>query len=247
MTDRVHKLIAQSGVMSRRQAEVMIAEGKVKINGETITELGTKATFNDVIEVDGQLIEQKEEPITYVLYKPEGCVTTTNDPFGRPTVLDYIDDKRRLYPVGRLDYDTSGLLFITNEGELANLLTQPKNHVPKVYEVTFTGFLRRRTSAIFEKGMILEDRKLKPVEVHNVRADAKTQRTYCQLVLKEGKNHQIKKMLAEFGHEVIKLKRISIGPITLEGLSKGTARILKPHEKKQLIAAVQTQEKNPHH
>ena len=245
MSERVHKLIAQSGIMSRRQAEVMIAEGKVKLNGVTITEMGTKATFEDHIEVDGTPIEKKEEPVTYVFYKPEGVVTTTHDPEGRPTVIDYISDSRRVYPVGRLDYDTSGLLLLTNEGELANLLTQPKHHVPKVYEVTFTGVLRRRTSNIFEKGMILEKRKLQPVEVMHVKVDPKTEKTSCQLILKEGKNHQIKKMLAEFGHDVIRLKRIQLGPLTLEGLQKGTYRVLKPHEKKQLIAAVKIK-KTPH-
>lgn len=245
MSDRVHKLIAQSGIMSRRQAEVMIAEGKVKLNGQTITELGTKATFDDVIEVAGQVIEKKEEPVTYLFYKPEGVVTTTFDPEGRPKVVDYIDDARRLYPIGRLDYDTSGLLLLTNEGELANLLTQPKNQIPKVYEVTFTGVLRRKTSSIFEKGMILEKRKLQPVEVNFVKVDAKAEKTSCQLVLREGKNHQIKNMLAEFGHEVIRLKRLRIGPLTLDGLQKGTYRVLKPFEKKQLINAVQTK-KPPH-
>lgn len=238
MSERVHKLIAQSGIMSRRQAEVMMAQGKVKLNGETITEMGTKATFEDHIEVDGQIIEKREDPVTFVFYKPEGVVTTTHDPEGRKTVIDYISDSRRIYPIGRLDYDTSGLLLLTNEGDLANLLTQPKHHVPKVYEVTFTGVLRRRTSNIFEKGMILEKRKLQPVEVGHVKVDPKTEKTTCQLVLREGKNHQIKKMLAEFGHEVIRLKRLEIGPLTLDGLQKGTYRILKPHEKKQLMAAV---------
>jgi 23S rRNA pseudouridine2605 synthase len=245
MSERVHKLIAQSGVMSRRQAEVMIAEGKVKLNGQTITEMGTKATFEDVIEVNGQIIDKKEEPVTYVFYKPERVVTTTHDPEGRPTVIDYISDARRIYPVGRLDYDTSGLLLLTNEGDLANLLTQPKHHIPKIYEVTFSGVLRRRTSNIFEKGMILEKRKLQPVEVHDVKVDPKTEKTTCRLILREGKNHQIKKMLSEFGHEVIRLKRLQIGPLTLEGLQKGTYRVLKPHEKKQLTAAVKIK-KSPH-
>lgn len=231
--ERLQKIIAQSGVTSRRKAETLITDGKVTVNGEVVTTLGTKAGPSDVIIVNGKPLN-KEAPVTYVFYKPEGSVSTTSDEKDRPTVLDFIHDSRRLYPIGRLDYDTSGLLLITNEGDLANHLTQPNKDVRKVYEVSFTGVLRRKTSHIFEKGMVLDKVKLKPVEVTHVKVNPASEKTSCQLTLREGKNNQIKKMLAEFGHEVTKLKRIELGPLNLEGLKKGQYRDLKPHERKML-------------
>ncbi len=231
--ERLQKIIAQSGVTSRRKAEALITEGKVLVNGEKVTELGSKAKFSDEIIVNGVALN-KEEPVTYLFYKPEGCVSTTSDDKERPTVLDFIRDKRRIYPIGRLDYDTSGLLLMTNEGDLANLLTQPNKDIEKIYEVSFTGVLRRKTSHIFEKGMILEKTKLKPVQVSNVKVNPTSEKTTCTLTLREGKNNQIKRMLAEFGHEVTRLKRIKLGPLTLDGLNKGQYRDLKPHERKIL-------------
>lgn len=231
--ERLQKIIAQSGITSRRKAEALITEGKVSVNGQIVKTLGTKASASDDIVVNGKPLT-KENPITYVFYKPEGCVSTTSDDKNRPTVLDFINDHRRLYPVGRLDYDTSGLLLITNEGDLANHLTQPNKEIEKVYEVSFTGVLRRKTSHIFEKGMILDKVKLKPVHVAHVKVNPTSEKTTCQLTLKEGKNNQIKRMLAEFGHEVTRLKRVQLGPLTLEGLKKGQYRDLKPHERKTL-------------
>lgn len=231
--ERLQKLIAESGYTSRRKAEMLITEGKVTVNGKIVNTLGAKAGPNDLIEVEGHPLE-KEEMVTYVFYKPEGCVSTVSDEHDRRTVVDYINDSRRIYPVGRLDYDTSGILLVSNDGEFANQMMQPKSHLAKVYEVTFTGILRRQTSNIFEKGMILEGKKLKPVKVTNVKGSKTNEKTSCTLTLTEGKNHQIKKMLEAFGHQVTKLKRIQYGPLTLEGLNKGQYRLLSPHEKKQL-------------
>jgi 23S rRNA pseudouridine2605 synthase len=231
---RLQKLIAQSGITSRRKAEELITAGKVSVNGEVITTLGAKASASDAIVVNGKPLE-KEAPITYVFYKPEGCVSTTSDEKDRPTVIDFISDSRRIYPIGRLDYDTSGLLLLTNEGDLANHLMQPDHAIKKVYEVTFTGVLRRKTSHIFEKGMILDKVKLKPVEVAHVKVNPASEKTTCQLTLMEGKNNQIKRMLTEFGHDVVRLKRIQLGPLTLDGLKKGQYRDLKPHERKMLF------------
>jgi 23S rRNA pseudouridine2605 synthase len=231
--ERLQKIIAESGYASRRKAEVLITEGKVKVNGKIVNTLGSKASLNDVIEVEGNPLE-KESLVTYVFYKPEGCVSTVKDEHNRRTVVDYINDSRRIYPVGRLDYDTSGLLLLTNDGTFANEMTQPKSHLPKVYDVTFTGILRRETSHIFEKGMILEGKRLKPVKVTNVKGSKTKEKTSCTLTLYEGKNHQIKKMLEAFGHQVTRLKRVAYGPLTLEGINKGQYRLLSPHEKKQL-------------
>lgn len=232
--ERLQKLIAKSGYTSRRKAELLITEGKVKVNGVIVNTLGAKANQRDDILVDGVPLT-KEDPVTYVFYKPEGCVSTTADEKDRTTVIDYINDSRRLYPVGRLDYDTSGLLLITNEGDLANHLTQPEAHIEKKYEVAFKGILRRQTSHIFEKGMILDKQKLKPVIVENVKANPDAEKTTCHLTLTEGKNNQIKRMLSEFDHEVTRLKRVQFGPLTLEGLKKGEYRLLKPHERKTLF------------
>ncbi len=232
--ERVHKLIAQRGYCSRRKAETLMQNGQVTVNGEVVKDLAFKASPSDDIVVEGHRLSTVEK-VTYVFYKPEGAVSTTLDEAGRVTVVDFIDDDRRLYPIGRLDYDTSGLLMLTNDGEFANRMMHPRSKIEKEYVVTITGFLRKSTSDKFRRGVFIDGVKTLPAQIFGVKSNPKTEKTTAHVVITEGKHHQIKKMFQAFDHEVVKLKRIRFGPLTLEGLSKGSYRLLKPHEYKQLF------------
>lgn len=231
--ERVHKVIASRGYTSRRKAEVLIKEGKVLVNGEKITDVATTIDPRADIVVEGQRL-QAVEKITYVFYKPTGAVSTTLDEHDRTTVVDFIADDRRLYPVGRLDYDTSGLLLLTNDGELANRLMHPKHKIEKEYVVTFEGFLRKETSSKLRRGIVLDGKKTQGAKIFDVRSNTKTKRTTAHVVITEGKNHHIRRMFEAFGHPVIRLKRIRYGHLTLAGLAKGQYRTLTPHEYKEL-------------
>ncbi len=231
--ERVHKIIAQRGYCSRRKAEALMLEGKVLVDGDIIKDLGHKISPQANIVVEGHRLDSVEK-VTYVFYKPEGAVSTTLDEAGRTTVIDFIDDDRRLYPIGRLDYDTSGLILLTNDGDFANRMMHPKSKIEKEYVVSFTGFLRKQTSEKLKRGVFIDGEKTRPAKVFGVKSNPKTEKTTAHVVITEGKHHQVKKMFQAFNHEVIKLKRIRFGPLTLEGLSKGSYRLLKPHEYKQL-------------
>lgn len=232
--ERVHKLIAQRGYCSRRKAELLMQSGHVTVNGEVVKDLAFKASPQDTITVEGNRLSTVEK-VTYVFYKPEGAVSTTLDEAGRVTVVDFIDDKRRLYPIGRLDYDTSGLLMLTNDGEFANRMMHPSSKIEKEYAVTIKGFLRKSTSEKFRRGVIIDGVKTQPAKIFAVKSNPKTEKTTAHVIITEGKHHQIKKMFQAFDHEVVKLKRVRFGTLTLEGLSKGSYRLLKPHEYKQLF------------
>jgi 23S rRNA pseudouridine2605 synthase len=236
--ERVHKVIAARGYTSRRKAEVLIKEGKVFVNGERVTDVGMTIDPKADVVVEGQHL-QSVEKVTYVFYKPTGAVSTTQDEHGRTTVIDFIRDDRRLYPVGRLDYDTSGLLLLTNDGELANRLLHPKHKIEKEYVVTFEGFLRKETSAKLRRGIVLDGEKFQGAKIFDVRSNTKTKRTTAHVIITEGKNHQIRRMFEAFGHPVIRLKRIRLGHLTLEGLAKGQYRTLTPHEYKELYVKTQ--------
>jgi 23S rRNA pseudouridine2605 synthase len=232
--ERLQKVIAQSGLCSRRKAEVLITEGKVFVNGERVTELGTKVTKKDTIEVNGIALI-KEPPVYYVLYKPEGYVSTTNDEKNRRTVIDLIPNQARIYPVGRLDYDTSGVLILTNDGDFTNQMIHPKSGIEKEYEVTIKGFLRKESSKKLEKGIKLDGKMTKRARIKNVTYIKEKEQTKLTIIITEGKYHQVKRMFEAFDHEVIKLKRVRFGVITLKDLAKGDVRLLKPHEYKTLI------------
>lgn len=232
--DRLQKVIAQSGLCSRRKAETLITEGKVKVNGEIITELGTKVTKKDTVEVNG-IVLNKEAPVYYVLYKPVGYVSTTNDELNRKTVLDLIPNHARVYPVGRLDYDTSGVLILTNDGDFTNQMIHPKSGIEKEYDVTITGFLRKETSKKLERGIKLDGKMTKRARIKNVTYIKEKELTKLTIIITEGKYHQVKRMFEAFSHEVTTLKRVRFGVITLNDLAKGDVRLLKPHEYKTLI------------
>ena len=231
--ERLQKVIARSGYASRRKAETLILENKVKVNGVLCNTLGTKVSSKDVITVNGKTIEQ-EEKVYYVLYKPEGYISTTQDEKDRRKVTDLVPSDKRIFPVGRLDYDTSGVLLMTNDGEFMNLMTSPKHHVEKEYRVKVKGFLRKEESLKLARGIEIDGYITKRSIVKNVEYNKKNETSLATIIIKEGKYHQVKLMFEAVGHPVLKLKRERFGIVTLKDLKKGEFRRLKPYEMKQL-------------
>ena len=231
--ERVQKVIAASGYCSRRKAEELVRLGLVYINGD-IASLGDKVSGNDYIEVEGNAINEKQDKVYYLLNKPRGVITSTTDDKGRKTVIDLIDDNRRIYPVGRLDYDTTGLLILTNDGELANLLTHPKNNIDKVYIAKIEGLITKGNLRTLENGVVIDGKKTAKSKAKIIRADKKTNTTVVELTIHEGRNHQVKNMFKALGYNVIKLKRERISFLTVDGLSSGDYRQLSIHEVKKL-------------
>ena len=232
--ERIQKIIAQSGYCSRRKAEELIKKGLVSVNGKVITEMGYKASFNDYIEVEGNSIMDKQDKVYYLLNKPRGVITSTKDDKGRKTVVDLIDDNRRIYPVGRLDYDTTGLIIITNDGELANLLMHPKNNIDKVYIAKIEGLITKGNLKTLESGVIIDGKKTSKCKAKVLKMDKKNNTSVVELTIHEGRNHQVKNMFKALGYNVIKLKREKISFLTDESLPSGTYRQLSIHEVKKL-------------
>ena len=233
--ERLQKLIAESGYCSRRKAEELIKQKKVKVNGKIVTELGTKASFSDEIMIDGNLIEYQEKEY-YLFYKPSGVVCTTSDDKGRKTVLDYFDNvQKRIYPVGRLDYDTSGLLLLTNDGELANLMMHPKSKIDKFYVAKVEGIVTGDEVKVLKKGVYLDGKKIYPSRVKLKKIDKQKMTSIIEITIHDGINHEVKRLMEYVGHNVIKLKREAFGFLTLSGLKSGEKRKLATKEVKQLI------------
>lgn len=242
--ERLQKVIAQAGVASRRKAEELISEGRVTVNGEVVTELGTKVTpRKDKIEVDRVPID-REEPVYYILYKPTGVISSVSDDKGRKVVTDFFSNEFRLFPVGRLDYDTSGLLLLTNDGEFANILMHPKYKVTKMYVAKVQGVPSREKLKLLERGIMLEDGKTAPARVKFVSGNPKTGTSIIEISIHEGKNRQVRRMFEAIGHPVLKLKREMYGFLTLKGLNTGEARELRPHEVKQLREMAEKKKNN---
>lgn len=232
---RLQKFLAQSGVASRRKSEELIAQGKVKVNGKKVTEMGVKVTKKDVIEVDGVPLT-KEDNVYFLLYKPRGIISAVSDDKGREVVTDLLPGVReRIFPVGRLDYDTSGLLLLTNDGEFTNKLTHPSNEVEKVYVAKVRGLPTPRELEKLEKGVFIDGRRTAPAKVLIISRDKKTETSIVELVIHEGRNHQVKKMLESVGFPVMKLKRERYGDLDLSGLRPGQYRNLTPQEIKDLM------------
>lgn len=231
--NRIQKIIAQAGITSRRKAEELIQEGRVRINGTVITELGFKADPTvDRIEVDGKQLEG-ESLITVLMNKPRGVVCTLSDPEGRPTVLDFIKEiDARLFPVGRLDFATSGALLLTNDGQLAFALTHPKHKVEKIYLVKIEGAVTEEQLKKWREGVDIGDGVTQPAEVFKTEQDENF--TWLQVTLREGKNRQIRRMADATGLTVKKLKRISIAGLTIDRIKIGRYRVLSPLEIKKL-------------
>ncbi|RTR30383.1 rRNA pseudouridine synthase [Robertmurraya yapensis] len=241
--ERLQKVIAHAGFASRRKAEQLIIDGQVKVNGKVVKELGLKVSPTDRVEVNGIPVE-KEEPIYFLFYKPRGVISSVMDDKGRKVVTDFLPElKQRVYPVGRLDYDTSGLILLTNDGEFANLLMHPKNEIQKVYVAKIKGIPSREKIRGLERGVQLEDGKTAPAKAKVISIDKKKQTAIIELAIHEGRNRQVRRMFEAIGHPVMKLKRESYGFLTLKGLNVGDMRELTPHEVKQLRALATTKPK----
>ena len=233
--DRLQKIIAASGLTSRRKAEEWILQGRVKVDGQVVTGLGVKPRKGALIEVDGKAIA-REDKVYYVMNKPKKVLCTLNDEHDRRTVVDLMMDvPQRVFPVGRLDYDTTGVLIMTNDGEFANEIIHPRYHIAKVYEVTINGILKTEEIKQLEQGVVLDDGiKTLPAKLWVTNKDFAHEQTMFELTIQEGRNRQIKRMLEVFGYEVRRLHRRSLGPITVRGLNPGEYRLMKPFEVKQL-------------
>ena len=227
--ERLQKVIAYAGVASRRKAEQLITEGKVKVNGIVVTELGTKVSDKDRIEVNNEIIE-KEKKEYYLLNKPRGVVTTTQDDKNRKTVVDLIPTSARIYPVGRLDYDTTGVLLLTNDGEFANILMHPTSNVDKVYMAKLEGIIKGEQINQLKDGVELDGEIVKPSRVKLKKVDPKSNSCMVQITIHEGKNHQVKRMFEAVGFEVLKLKREKEAFFDLKDLQSGEFRKLTPKE-----------------
>lgn len=230
MEERLQKVLAAAGVASRREAEKFILAGRVKVNGKVVKELGTKVGPKAFILVDGQPI--KREKKTYLLfYKPRGVVTTMKDPQGRRTVADFVKDvPQRVFPVGRLDYNTEGLLLLTNDGEITQALTHPKHEVDKTYEVTVPGIVPQEKLDLLRLGVKLEDGMTAPAIVNLMEYDHDRNLTHFSLTIHEGRNRQVRRMCDYIGFPVRYLKRVKMGPLNLSGLKRGYFRELFPEE-----------------
>src|SRR5271157_3455199 len=236
--ERLQKILSHAGVASRRHAEQLIAEGRVSVNGAAITELGSKADLDrDHIKVDGKLLRPPKHLIAIALNKPHSVMTTVSDPQGRPTVMDLVRGiKERVYPVGRLDYASEGLLLLTNDGELANAITSAATHLPKTYVVKVNGALTVDQEKKFREGVPLEGRRTMPAGLKLLRS---AENPWYEIKLFEGRNHQIRMMFKHFGKLVEKLRRVRIGPIDLGSLKPGEFRQLSGEEVQKLKRAAQ--------
>ncbi len=238
---RLQKVIAMSGLVSRRMAEKMITEGRVKVNGLVVTELGTKVSDADVIEVDEKMLQKDngstyERKVYYVLKTPVGVITSVKDPQGRKTVRDLLSGvKERIYPVGRLDYETSGILLLTNDGDLAYRLTHPKFGVFKTYLVQTERIIPQAAIEQLEKGVLLEDGMTAPAKVEKVSNEIKKCCT-VNITIHEGRNRQIRRMFDKIGYPVQKLQRIKFGPLEIGTLPVGKYRKLNAGEIERLKA-----------
>ncbi|MCL1882664.1 MAG: rRNA pseudouridine synthase [Defluviitaleaceae bacterium] len=220
MEKRLQKILAEAGIASRRKAEEIIAEGRVSVNGVTVKELGTKAHVNDNIFVDGEPIKKRKSKKKYImLHKPEGVVTTAQDQFGRQTVMDYVPAQSRLFPVGRLDYETSGLIILTNDGEWANKLLHPKYKIEKKYIATLRGEPTEEELQRFRSGVKIEGRLTAPAKISIIKREKEN--AVVKITITEGRNRQVRKMCEKINHPVIQLKRVAIGSIKLGDLPVG--------------------------
>jgi len=236
MMERLQKFIAKAGVTSRRKAEKLILEGRVKVNGEVIRTLGVKIDpEKDIVEIDNKIVKP-DKKIYIALYKPVGYISSLYDPFGRRTIKDLLRDKVpfRVYPVGRLDFDSEGLLLCTNDGEIANVLIHPRYKIPKVYEVLIDGIPKEEELKKLREGVILEEGKTLPAKFDILWKDRRKNISFLRVVLYQGLKRQIRRMFALFGYEVLKLKRVRIGEITLGKLKPGEFRFLDEREEKWL-------------
>lgn len=233
---RINKYIATCGIASRRKAEELILESRVKVNSVVINELGFNVDEeNDIVEIDDQRIGLVEKMVYIVLNKPEGYITTVKDQFERPSVIDLVKDiKERVYPIGRLDYETSGLLILTNDGDLTYKLTHPKHEVHKTYMAIVKGIPTENELQQFREGLDIEDYTTAPAQIRIVKSVSEKNYSICEIKIHEGRNRQVRKMCRAINHPVLRLRRVAMGKITLQKTEVGEYRHLDEEEVKYL-------------
>ncbi|MDD3895313.1 MAG: pseudouridine synthase [Syntrophomonadaceae bacterium] len=231
---RLAKYLAEQGAASRRKSEALISQGRVTVNGRIVSEQGLKIDpLQDRIEVDGQLLKPTDK-VYILLYKPAGYISSVSDPWGRPVVTDLIKEKNmRIYPAGRLDFDTEGLLILTNDGDFSNYVIHPRYKMDKKYEVLVQNAVTAAAIKQLQKGIPLEDGKTAPARVRILKAAS--DQTLLELIIHEGRKRQVKRMMEAVGHPVIKLKRTAVGFLTLKGLKAGEYRYLSSREAERLM------------
>ena len=230
---RLQKYISECGIASRRKAEELITSGKVSVNGEVVTTLGTKINETDVVMVNNKLIKEDLKEY-YLLYKPREVISSVKDDKNRKTVCDLIKTKTRIFPVGRLDYDTTGIILLTNDGELSNILMHPSREVTKEYYAKVKGFFKKEAAVKLSSGVILNGKKTKKAVFKLDRYDKRNDVSYVKVVITEGRNHQVKDMFKLFNYDVVKLKREKYAFLDLSGLKSGEYRPLSLKEVKRL-------------
>lgn len=234
MAERLHVVLARAGIASRHQAEKLIREGRVEVNGQVVRKPGTQVVWGqDAIRVDKRLVFRLEPKVNIVLNKPKQVLTTSHDPKGRPTTAELVRRvKVRVFPVGRLDYHTEGLLILTNDGKLAQHLQHPRYGIPKTYQTKVKGVPTAEALQRLRSGLILNGKKTAPARVKKTGRTAKN--SWLEITIKEGRNRQVRRMCSAVGHPVLKLKRISYGPVRLGNLKPGIYRHLTPAEMERL-------------
>lgn len=236
MEERLQKYLANCGIASRRKCEEYILQGKVKVNGEVVTELGTKINpEKDVIEFENKKVRENTKHVYILLNKPIGYVTTADDQFGRDTVLELVKVKERIVPVGRLDMYTSGALILTNDGDFVYKVTHPKHEIEKTYTVTVKGIVQNSEVEQLRQGVQIEDYTTKPAKVRILKTDVEKDISRLEITIHEGKNRQVRKMCEAVGRKVLALHRSKIGGIGVKDLELGKWRYLSPKEVEQLI------------
>ncbi len=229
--ERLQKYLAEAGIASRRKCEELILQGKVEVNGTIITELGTKVTPNDIVKYNGKIVETEDEKVYILLNKPIGYITTAHEQFGRDKVLDLIKINKRIVPVGRLDMYTSGALILTNDGELVNKLTHPKNEINKTYNVTLKGIITQQEIEKLKNGVKIDDEYItKPAQVKILKIDEEKNTSRIQIIIHEGKNRQVRKMCEAIDKKVLALHRSKIGNIDVKDLKLGEWKYLSLKE-----------------
>lgn len=233
MEERLQKFLAEAGVASRRKAEELIAQGKVKVNGKVVTEMGMKIdpAKDEVTYLDKKVTTKDTKMVYIMLYKPEGYVTTAKEQFGRPAVMDLVKGvKERIFPVGRLDYDTSGLLLLTNDGDLTYKLTHPKHDVDKTYLAKLYGIPDEGALQKFRRGVVIDGKRTKPAKIQIIEKDKDGRFCTAEIIIHEGRNRQVRKMCEAIKHPVAQLKRVATGDLKLGDLQKGKYRHLTEKE-----------------
>ena len=233
--ERLQKVIANSGYTSRRNAEKLISEGRVAVNGDIVTELGVKVNQADIILIDGVEINKNEKKVYYLLNKPRGVISSVTDDKDRKTVVDLIDTDQRIYPIGRLDYNTTGIILLTNDGDFANHLMHPKNNIKKTYLAKIEGILSKDDIIALKKGIVIDGRKVDTSNFKVKKKDIEKNNSLVEITIVEGRNHIVKNIFASLKHDVIKLTRTNYSFLNVDNLKSGEYRELSIKEVKRLF------------